>query len=308
MEQDFNSIYTHLEPALKTLEAKRVELKAKGTRKGLIAGGICCLAGLVIMLLSKVSGIALVIPPVIGLIVLFYCINSQSGKLSFYYKTDIISKIISTLCETTSYKPDQGISEQTFVHSKLFSTPPDRYRSEDLITGVIGKTNFECSEIVAEEKQVIHDKKGRRETWVDIFRGFFFIADFQKDFKGDTLIYRNAWIKPFFNSERVKLENQEFKKSFDVYSSDQVEARYLLSPAIMEKLLELDRKFPGKITVSFRHSLIVIAIPDSKNHFETSIWTSQTNNSQLKQEFNTLKALFNIVNDLNLNLRVWTKE
>ena len=70
----------------------------------------------------------------------------------------------------------------------------------------------------------------------------------------------------------------------------------------------LDRKFPGKITVSFYNSNIIIAIPDRTDHFETSIWRSQLHNNSLKQEYDTLSALTGIVNDLNLNLRIWSKE
>ena len=104
------------------------------------------------------------------------------------------------------------------------------------------------------------------------------------------------------------MENPEFEKSFDTYSTDQVEARYLLSPSFMERLLELDRKFPGRITVSFLNSSVIIAIPDSKNHFETSIWQSQLRNDSVRREFFTLATLFHIVHDLNLNLRIWSKE
>ena len=38
----------------------------------------------------------------------------------------------------------------------------------------------------------------------------------------------------------MKLENPDFEKTFDVYSTDQIEARYLLSPSMMERLLALE--------------------------------------------------------------------
>ena len=36
----------------------------------------------------------------------------------------------------------------------------------------------------------------------------------------------------------VKLEDPEFEKEFVVYAHDQVEARYVLSPSLMRRLLE----------------------------------------------------------------------
>jgi hypothetical protein len=46
-------------------------------------------------------------------------------------------------------------------------------------------------------------------------------------------------VKYFLSKDRVKLENQEFEKIFDVQSKDEVEARRLLTPKMMEKLVEL---------------------------------------------------------------------
>lgn len=305
METDFDNIYARLRPVMEQLESQRRELKAKGNRNGMIAGGIVFLLGLFI---SGGDSTGILVSAVIAGIIWYSCISSKSAPLCAFYKQHVISAIVSQLCENASFQPEKGISEQTFRASRLF-TSPDRYHSEDLISGKIDKTAFCCAEIVAEEKRTTTDSKGRQQIrWIDIFRGFFFIADFQKDFQGQTIIYRNSWIKLNPRKQRVKLENPEFEKSFDTYSTDQVEARYLLSPSFMERLLELDRKFPGKITVSFLNSSVIIAIPDSKNHFETSIWQSQLRNDSVRREFFTLATLFHIVHDLNLNLRIWTKE
>ena len=112
----------------------------------------------------------------------------------------------------------------------------------------------------------------------------------------------------FYSQIRVKLENPDFEKTFDVYSTDQIEARYLLSPSMMERLLALDREFNKNITISFRDSNILIAIPESRNHFEASIWKPMDDLSQLKNDFSMIHALVSIVEDLNLNTRIWSKK
>lgn len=309
MEQDFSALYESLKPELEQLEARRLVLKAKGTKNGTIAVGICCLLGGVAALSTGMNWAWLLISAVVGGIVFFYCIQSKSRELTDLYKQNIISVILARQCSGATFEPGKGVSENRFVGSGLFSVAPDRYHSEDLISGKIGATSFLCSEIHAEKKQVTTNAKGHSTTtWITIFKGFFFIADFQKNFKGQTTVYRNSWIKLRFGEERVKLENPEFENSFDVYSNNQVEARYLLTPSLMERLLTLDRKFPGKITVSFRNSNVMIAIPDGTDHFEASIWQSMLENGNLKREFNTLCLLLGIIDDLNLNLRIWSKE
>lgn len=308
MEPDFENLYKDLEPAIQQLETYRIALKQKGTKNGLFTAGILFTVGCLFSLYAQAGPIGIVLSLLLAIGTLIYCIDVKSRELSLCYKNNIISAIVRQLCEEASFTPDQGIPESTFMASGLFSTSPDRYHSEDLITGKIGKTLFSCSEIVAEERKVTTDNKGHRhEHWVTIFKGFFFIADFQKDFAGRTLIYRNSWFKLCAGLQRVKLENPVFEKNFDTYSTDQVEARYILSPGLMEKILDLDRKFPGKIILSFYKSQVIIAIPESANHFEASIWKSQLHQNHIQQEFTTLCKLTGIIKDLNLNLRIWSK-
>lgn len=309
MEQDFNALYESLKPQLAKLEARRLKLKAQGTKNGSIAAGICCLLGSIVTLCTGMNWAWLLISVIAGGIVFYYCIQNKSKELTKLYKQNIISAILAGQCPGATFKPDRGITENTFTGSGLFAISPDRYHSEDLISGKIGATSFLCSEIHAEKKQVTTNAKGQTSTtWITIFKGFFFIADFQKNFKGQTTIYRNSWIKLRLGEQRVKLENPEFEESFDVYSNDQIEARYLLTPTMMERLLDLDRKFPGKISISFRNSNVLIAIPDKTNHFEANIWQSMLNDENLKREFDTLYLLLGIIDDLNLNLRIWSKE
>jgi hypothetical protein len=43
----------------------------------------------------------------------------------------------------------------------------------------------------------------------------------------------------------VRLEDPRFEERYQVYSSDQIGARALLTPAVMERLMELDRHTQG---------------------------------------------------------------
>lgn len=309
MSSDFDALYRELRPALEHLEDYRAELRAQGNRWGMYSAvGILAAGVLAAIAFPQAWQVVAVLSGVVALVVWYFCVSSRSGKLNARYKSEVIGSMISRLCDNARYLPDNGISQQQFMGSGLFSTRPDRYRSEDLISGRIDKTDFVCSEIVAQERRVTVDSKGRRrEYWVDIFRGFFFIADFHKDFRGHTVVFRNSWFR-WPSSRRVKLENPVFEKRFDTYSTDQVEARYLLSPGMMERLLALDEKFPGRIVVGFVCSKVVVAIPDSQDHFETGIWRSQLCADTLRREYDTLTSLLGIVNDLQLNLRIWSKE
>lgn len=303
----FESVTQSLSSTLQSLEEKRIELKKQGHSTGIWAGVILFAVGSVISLyLGALFGI--IIALIVGLLAYYWCVNSQSQELSAYYKKEVITKVLQSFCEDAAFIPEQGIDENVFINSNLFISP-DRYHTEDLIKGRVGKTVFRCAEVHAEEKKTSVNSKGQSRTyWVDIFKGFIFIADFHKDFQGQTTVVRNSLLKWNFSGSRVKLENPEFEKIFDVYSTNQIEARYLLSPSMMEQLVALDRGLNKSIKISFRNSSILIAIPESKDHFEASIWKSISDLNQLKSDFSTIHKLVAIVDNLNLNTRIWTKE
>lgn len=303
----FESLTQSLSSTLQSLEEKRIELKKQGHSTGIWAGVILLAVGSVISLyLGALFGI--IIALIVGLLAYYWCVNAQSQELSAYYKKEVITKVLQSFCEDAAFIPEQGINENVFINSNLFISP-DRYHTEDLIKGRVGKTVFRCAEVHAEEKKTSVNSKGQTRTyWVDIFKGFIFIADFHKDFQGQTTVVRNSLLKWNFSGSRVKLENPDFEKLFDVYSTNQIEARYLLSPSMMEQLVALDREMNKSIKISFRNSSILIAIPESKDHFEASIWKSISNLNQLKSDFSTIHKLVAIVDNLNLNTRIWTKE
>lgn len=130
----------------------------------------------------------------------------------------------------------------------------DRSKYEDRLTGLRNDTPYEFFEAHLEEKRTTTDGKGRtRTTWVTVFRGQCMVVKFHKQFQGVTKVYRDAGALNFFKklgqmgkAQRVKLEDPVFEKAFEVYSTDQIEARFILTPDFMERLLGLERTFKGK--------------------------------------------------------------
>ncbi len=305
---DFDSLAQKLAPTLQVLENKRKELLRKGRSEGLIYAAIFLVVGVIALLILKLEGIfGPIVIVVISVIIFITCINNKSKIFSFFYKEEVVDEIIHAFCPNAAYSPNGGVGEDLFRNSGLF-TSPDRYYAEDLIEGYLDKTSFICSEVHAEERRARYTKNGVRYYWVDIFKGFLFIADFHKEFQGETTVLRDSFFKIKMGASRVKMENPDFEKVFDVFSTNQIEARYLITPSMMERMLKLDSNFKKGVTISFRNSTILVAIPDSKNRFEADVWSSLSDMSILKSDFAVLQSLLEIVDELNLNTRIWSKE
>lgn len=306
-QDDFEAVYAALAPELEAVERERRQLRRSAIRKGgFIAAGLSA-AGAA---LSAVAGEGWIVPVAAAVAgsVWLLVVSARSAEVSSHYKRRIVPGLVSALCEGAEYSPEEGIPMDRFCESLLFAVP-DRYAAEDRIAGRVGRTDFVCSEVHAEQKRVTTDSKGRTKTyWVDIFRGFFFTADFNKDFRGCTVLHRNSLIKLGQGGKRVKLEDPAFEKRFDVYSSDEVEARYILSPAMMGYLVELDRRYDGQVVVSFRRSSVTVAVSDRTDHFEAGVWKRIDDRARIRREYDTIRSLLGIVGLLNLNTRIWTKK
>ena len=255
---------------------------------------------------------------ILGVIVL---VRTYKKRMSYRekFKNEVVREIVKVIDPDWNYEPNQYISSSEYRSSDLFRQSVDRYRGDDLISGKIDKTDFRCSEVHSEYKTVTTDKDGRRkETWHTIFKGLFFHADFNKEIKGKTYIEPDTAERLFgkfgqnlqtsSKGKLVKLENPEFEKIFAVYGTDQTEARYILTPTIMEALVNIYKMYKRRMHISFIGSRVYVAMSFTKNLFEPKIFSSGVNFKEIEFMYNLFMVNQTIVQELNLNTRIWTKE
>lgn len=190
------------------------------------------------------------------------------------------------------------------------------------------------------------------------FRGLFFIADFHKDFSCSTVVRPHAFTwgnqrfqKNFDGStspkykvaarlknenktsdswhilEAVQLEDPEFEYLYSVFSNDQVEARFVLTTGMMQRIKDFREKTRKQIFLSFQNSKMHIAIPYersilepkgvTKEHLNEYLQSSGATQSVLASDtadqnhinefFIDLHFIFSLVEEFNLNTRIWTK-
>jgi hypothetical protein len=214
-----------------------------------------------------------------------------------------------------NYTPKGFIPRTTFQQSGIFLNKINKYNGDDLISGKIDKTEIIFSEIHAQEMS----GSGKDRKLKTIFRGIFFVADFHKDFSGKTFVLtdvaqrflgafgemmqRNNMVRP----ELVKMENVTFEKEFVVYGTDQVEARYIITPVLMEKMLEIESKFKNA-QFSFVNSCVYISIPLKQEMFEPRYFSSGLKTEYLMKYYSLIHNCISLVEILDLNKRIWSKE
>ena len=243
-------------------------------------------------------------------------ISNRKAKLASLFKQEAIPELLRTALPDFWYASERHVSETEFNHSRLFINP-DRYNGKDYFEGTYGKTRLHFSLVHAEERYETtttdtdsdgHTTTSTEEHWRDIFKGLFFAADFNKHFSGHTLVRAGkAGLFSGLFGNLVKLEDPRFSQQFKVYSSDQVEARYLLTPRMMERLLDLKDSL-GSIEISFIGSWVNIAAGGFPyNAFEPDLKQPFTDPVQVERTLGWIFRVVGIVEELDLNTRIWTK-
>jgi hypothetical protein len=315
LKRDFEKYYNEkLLPTLLILEERRLK-----NRKLLIYLAIFSLAATI--MLTLLFGVDLFAGYLFGAIFVSAVIFAfKAERIKDDFKNIIVAKLVKYIDESLEYNHTGFIPQNEYMQSLLFTRRPDRYNGDDLVQGVIGKTNIRFSELHSEYKTTTKTKNGTQTHWHTIFKGIFIVADFHKDFKFRTLILPDTAEKMFGRFGRklqkmaapigrlVQLEDVEFEKHFVVYSEDQVEARYLISTAMMQRILDYKKKWNRSLYVSLIDSKLFLAVHLNKDLFEPRYFNTLLGIKNYEEMLGYLNLIIDVVEDLNLNTRIWSKE
>jgi hypothetical protein len=166
-----------------------------------------------------------------------------------------------------------------------------RISFEDQISGAAHGAEFQSTEIHIERKS---DKK-----WVTVMRGQAMSITFPRKFLGKTAVLRDKKIfqsKKRGDMKRVGLVDPVFEKIFEAYGTDQVEARYLLTPTFMQRLVDLEKSVSGKnIRFGFIGGRLLIVV-ETPNQFEAgNMFLPLTRPDRTQKILDEIAAVYDVV-------------
>lgn len=307
---------TQLSPILLALESDR-----KAVVKQIVLSTAILSAGILLFFIGRGTlwSIIAAIVLVIGAFISFSTASGQYNRYKQAFKNNIVPKIIECINPNWEYSSTGCISQAEYFQSRIFNQRCDRFKGDDLITGIIDKTDFRMSELHTQYKTVTVDNKGRRsEQWHTIFKGLFVHADFNKEIASETFVLPDTAERIFgkwgqklqgfdHRGQLVKLENPEFENYFVVYSGNQTEARYILTPRMMEAMVNIRKQFDTEMSLSFVGTRVYFALPFSQDLFEPRLFSSGVRFADIEQMYYQFNAISVIINEMNLNTRIWTK-
>lgn len=204
--------------------------------------------------------------------------------------------IVLKFFKNFEYKQNDKANLEKFQKSKIIPEKCDRFFSYDLIKGSFEGINFEFCEIFISIEKKYH------------FSGISLLIKLNKNFNSRTIILggseENSVRKKIIKElKEIKLEDPKFNNIFNVYGSNQIEARYFLTTSLMERILELTQSFSGKpINLSLFDDNLLIMIPTLQNLFEAKdIGKSVNFVDDCKIWLAEMESIFDVIRVLKLN-------
>jgi hypothetical protein len=320
---------TSFEDEIKLLNKKRLKIAKIASITALIIGSATIILAIISYLITLEKGAPLVIS-IVGMSIFFILYHFITNPYIKSFKYDLMSRIIKQI--GLKFEPDNGITKKDIYDSEIFKHSIYKFQTEDKVSGEINGIPLEFSEVRCKYQKFGADGKAQSVTF---FQGIFFKAQFNKNLKQKTIIVPDTnekinllaknlgitnnnffinTIKKFANIfkkinnkhnniNNVKLENILFEDMFEVYSENEIESRYILTPDMMEKIIEFKLKHNLLIYFSFIEDNIYIAIEFDKKLFEAPL--EQDVQIVVEEYIVILNFLFSIVEKLKLDNNIY---
>jgi len=210
-----------------------------------------------------------------------------------------------------SYKMGALFQEKEVRASEIFDGF-DRFRADDLVCANVDGVDFMFCDIRLEKDIGTGIPFIFKNNYATFFEGPFFVANFNKKICSDVFVFSNTTLPPselqhkLLGGREIPIDNADFNQNFTIYANDAMTVMYVLTPALMEKILSLKQLVKSNISLSFKQNKIYIAIARGADSFEPSLDQPILNARIAKDIKADLDAMLQIVKILKLNEKIWT--
>ena len=254
----------------------------------------------------------------IFLIGIYFLIRAYSIKdeIICIYKDKVIGYVIKKDYPDYTYNRHKKLNNSQLFESKIinpnlgayhFSMPRYKITGEDYVSGTLDGVNFECSDIVYKVLTSRTDKNGNTHySYTTRVKGRWFIFDFNKKTSSNHLLVKEAAFAMEPGFKRYKTESVKFNKKFKTLSTDQHFVFYILTPLLMIRLLDFEKRHPGKLYIAVFDNKVHIAINSFKSYMEPNLNVPFCKeNLSVRKDFDEIKE---IIHQLKLDCDLYRSQ
>ena len=259
----------YIDPNMSDVEitAKLNELKGK-SRIGLIIGIVMAV---VLVLGGILSQAVLFFIGIAGIAAGVIVYSIFSAKIKNLVSSTIVKQAIDSVFENAVYDHNGKLSEYIVRNTDMgFPFDFDEIHGNDYVRGTYKGLNVEMSDIKLVDVTVTYDKDGHAQVnKTTVFKGLWLVCDFGKKLTADLRLAERGALGKKIALGGIKTESEEFNKHFHIQSENEHEVFYILTPHMMEYILQMDARGKGSTYMRFiREGKVHIAINSNRDSFE----------------------------------------
>ena len=307
----FDVVYkTQIEPYLEDIEKRRVKILEEFKEKAIAYFSIAVIIVFVLPIDGSIKAFILfcVFPLVY---ILAFALSFKTFPIEV--KDKLLPVILSVFGDFHRLKTE-AITFEELKEYKIF--PKASFcNTDDIIAG-----KYKNLDIIIQESS-IHNGTGVRfinkETGSVIkdtsaaFYGLIIKVTSNKTFTGTTIVRPDEYYSDAGNLHRVYLEDPAFEKIYNVYSTDQIEARYLLTTAFMERLQKAGNSFTrdpeekNRTYCVFDKGHVFLFLSSGERFFEVfSPFNTIKRKELYERVYEQMVAIFELIEELKLDQNI----
>lgn len=218
------------------------------------------------------------------------------------FENSIKEQIMPKLCKCYGkMKWSEGSYQKGRVFEKSCVIPQytsDEY--DDIFTGIHKDVAFE----IVESEYIRGSGKNQR----TVFKGVIVKLAMNKNFISHTVIKPDSLrhVSPAKDLRHTVLEDVEFEKKFDVFTNDEVDARYLITPSFMERLNNMKTAFKANsVSCAFYGDLLLVALSTNKDLFSIcSLVKPVDDEQQYFQMYEEIVSIIKLIDHFKLDQKI----
>ncbi len=287
---------------IESLENLRKETVRKCNKNNMIFAFIIVIILVLLFLIFKVFDVRFFFL----IFVVYIPFGIMNEKVKSEYKNTFMKSLlpiaVKNILTDVQVDVNNGIPSYVIQETHSMSTG-DRYNSSNFVSGKYKDIKVMMSDVHIQDE---HEDSEGHTSYVTIFLGQWMIFDFNKNFKSNVQI----WEKKVFGGisrrwksslKKVELEDIEFNKKFKVLSENELDAFYIITPKLMERVKAVEAAINGTIMLVFYNNQLHVAVYNNKTTFNVNIHKTINFEEFARESLKDLDAIIKFVDILELD-------
>ena len=214
-------------------------------------------------------GYAFLIPvlTIVPIIIMANGMTKKKKQLKQLYKETFVNQLLRQHFGDVMYDWSGGFSETQVRHSGMCRLG-NRYHTEDYISASWNGVHFEQADV----KIQYHTSSGKSSHTTTYFEGRMFVFDYTRKMTLPLQIHSKSFRyagAPEYGMplQKVEMEDVNFNKRFVVKSTSPHDAFYVLTPQMMQRVMQMEQHY-GRITMVIVNGKLYVGIDNRLDAFD----------------------------------------